>query len=401
MGLPPVTTTAAALATLAPRQSYIDHDGTPPVGALTTVWTAKEGCFPVSTRSTTDIDMFWTNNPECAPPGYASYFSTYYYSPAICPSGFTVGCSRYGDFQGPDVEPTETAMLCVMSDYFCTTDDWNYYATNTDLGYAQIMIEIRWAASDLSILETHPLTPGLILAGVTSGTTTRREFGTDTTRTGASTTVTALSDDSPHRQGGLTTGAQVGIGVGIGLFALLAIGIAIFFVMRYRRNRANVGKPPAQRLPPSQYPYPVHQYSYLPGPGQNEPPIQGYPGYTTYADPKTGAVTYSSAVPRPTEPGGTAIAGSNLGRSQGAPSTTGPQPIQAQGSTTNSTGAVPGALPVSQNTITSHLAPSETSGSGGATASTTGTENLQSQHEMAQLMAEQAKSEVRRARLMN
>lgn len=113
MGFPPLTTTAT-LAALAPRQSSLDHDGTPPVAALTTVWTAAEGCYPVSTRPATDIDMFWTSNPDCAPPGYASYFETYYYSPAICPSGFTVGCARYGDFQGPDVEPTETAMLCVM-----------------------------------------------------------------------------------------------------------------------------------------------------------------------------------------------------------------------------------------------------------------------------------------------
>ncbi|KAL7621758.1 hypothetical protein AAE478_009085 [Parahypoxylon ruwenzoriense] len=51
---------------------------------------------------------------DCGPPGYTNYFETYYYSPALCPNGFTVSCSRYGEFQGPPVQPTETAMLCVM-----------------------------------------------------------------------------------------------------------------------------------------------------------------------------------------------------------------------------------------------------------------------------------------------
>ncbi|KAI4866469.1 hypothetical protein F4820DRAFT_447005 [Hypoxylon rubiginosum] len=412
MGFPPLTTTAT-LAALAPRQSSLDHDGTPPVAALTTVWTAAEGCYPVSTRPATDIDMFWTSNPDCAPPGYASYFETYYYSPAICPSGFTVGCARYGDFQGPDVEPTETAMLCVMSDYFCTPGDWNYYATNTDLSYAQIMIEIRWAESDLSILETHPLTPGLILAGETSGT--RTGTGAETTQTGPSSTVTVLSGDSSSG-GGLPAGAQVGIGVGVGLFGLLGLGLAIFFILRYRRKRRDANQPPVQQLPPGQHPHPSQQYPYMPGPGQqgqHGQSSQGYPptaysGYTTYVDPKTGAVTYYSAVPHPTELGGTAIGGSGISHSRDVPSIAVSQPSQERDSifsskppmtsTVSPTGEDTGALP---NDVTAgNPALAEMPGSEGTATSTGGTENPQSQQEMATLMAEQAKLEARRTRLM-
>lgn len=235
------------------------------------------------------------------------------------------------------------------------------------------MIEIRWAESDLSILETHPLTPGLILAGVT-GTTTRTTSSASryTTRTGASTTVTVSPDGSPN-DGGLTYGAQIGIGVGVGLFAILMLGIAIFFIMRYRRKRNNAGKPPMQQPPPSQYPYPVQQYPYMPGPGQNGQPASGYPGYTTYVDPKTGAVTYHSAVPHPNQLGGTAIAGPNLSRSQGVPSTTGSQPTQAQGSATNPIGGVPSALPASHNTTAGERTPTRVPGREGAEGAATST----------------------------
>ncbi|KAI1137663.1 hypothetical protein F5Y05DRAFT_387901, partial [Hypoxylon sp. FL0543] len=311
----PLTATAS-LTALAPRATpSLKHDGTPPVGALTTVWSASDGCFPVSTRPAMDIDTFWSSYPDCAPPGYASYFDTYYYSPAICPSGYTVGCSRYGDFQGPPVESTETAMLCVMSDYFCTPDEWNYYATNTDLSNAQVMIEIRWAESDFSILETHPLTPGLTLAAATSGN------GADATETGSPSgaTVTVLSAPD-STQGGLSAGAQVGIGVGVGLFGLLVIGLVVFFILRYRKKRetGRAASQPSSMPQPPQNNAPVQQYPHVLGRGQQALPAQGYsqsayPGYATYVDPKTGAAMYYAPAPQPTEIRETAIEGPNPG----------------------------------------------------------------------------------------
>ncbi|OTA92225.1 hypothetical protein M434DRAFT_328493 [Hypoxylon sp. CO27-5] len=352
----PLTTTATPFA-LPPRAtSSLDHDGTQPVAALTTVWTASEGCFPVSTRSTMDIDMFWSSYTDCAPPGYASYFETYYYSPAICPSGYTVGCSRYGDFQGPSVEPTETAMLCVMSGYFCTPDEWNYYATNTDLSYAQVMIQIRWAESDLSTLETHPLTPGLTIAAKTSGSVI------DATETGPSSgaTVTVLSNPESGRDG-LPVGAQVGIGVGVGLFGLLAVGLVVFFILRYRKRRANgqsPSQPPSmQQPPPGQVP--IQQYPYGLGPGQQGQPPQGYPqsiypGYTAYIIPLQ--------------------AGSGDGFPSSSPASHYPPP------------GAPAVV--------------EMPGNDGNSRSVASTDNPQAQQEMAHLMAEQTKLEARRTRLM-
>lgn len=408
----PLTTTATPFA-LPPRAtSSLDHDGTPPVAALTTVWTASEGCFPVSTRSTTDIDMFWSSYTDCAPPGYASYFETYYYSPAICPSGYTVGCSRYGDFQGPPVEPTETAMLCVMSGYFCTPDEWNYYATNTDLSYAQVMIQIRWAESDLSTLETHPLTPGLTIAAKTSGSVV------DATETGPATgaTVTILSNPGSS-QDGLPVSAQVGIGVGVGLFGLLAIGLMVFFILRYRKRRANgqgPSQPPSiQQSPPGHVP--VQQYPYGLGPGQQGEPSQGYPqstypGYTAYVDPKTGHMTYYSSVPQPTELGGTAIEGSDLSPSQDAHSVTVSQPTYPRDSTFSGSqvippqpgpgGGFPSSSPASRYPSMEAPAVVEMPGNQANTRSVASIDNPQVQQEMAYLMAEQTKLEARRTRLM-
>ncbi|KAI1391759.1 uncharacterized protein F4822DRAFT_104838 [Hypoxylon trugodes] len=400
MGLAPLTITAMPTA-LAVRATSLDHDGTPPVAALTTVWTASEGCFPVSTRSTTDIDLFWTSHTKCAPPGYASYFETYYYSPAICPSGFTIGCSRYG--QGPPVESTETAVLCVMSDYSCAPDEWNYYATNTDLSYAQVMIQIRWAESDLSILETHPLTPGLILAG-----TSAVHSGTTRTESSSSATVTVISSDSEDGENGLSTGAQVGIGVGVGLLGLLGIGLAIFFILRYRRKRADgsgaVGQSPAMPQPSA------HQYPPMSGPGQQG---QGYPqspysGYASYIDPKTGAVVYYSPVPQPTELGDTAVRGSHLTQSQGTPSVVGFVRLQDPtfSGKSPSSQASPGVdfsatiPPGGHNSVTSAPTAAEMSGTAGISRSVAGTESSQTQQEMAYLIAEQAKLEARRTRLM-
>ncbi|KAI2463894.1 hypothetical protein F4781DRAFT_97211 [Annulohypoxylon bovei var. microspora] len=46
----PFTTTATPTALL-PRATSLEHDGTPPVAALTTVWIPPPDCFPVSINS--------------------------------------------------------------------------------------------------------------------------------------------------------------------------------------------------------------------------------------------------------------------------------------------------------------------------------------------------------------
>lgn len=87
------------------------HHGTTPAAAMTTP-------FPFPCGHNFLNDQF-QRNPEvrdkCAPPGFEQYWwsSVGYYSPAICPSGYTAGCFRWNSKQGPPVEATETAIQCV------------------------------------------------------------------------------------------------------------------------------------------------------------------------------------------------------------------------------------------------------------------------------------------------
>lgn len=92
------------------------HDGTPPAGSLTTIWAAPPDCISHGFDDSTTVISTWTSNPLCDPPGWSSYWNDAagYYSPAICPGLYTLGCTRYTDIQGPPLEPSETASNCVM-----------------------------------------------------------------------------------------------------------------------------------------------------------------------------------------------------------------------------------------------------------------------------------------------
>jgi hypothetical protein len=81
-----------------------------PVAALTTVWTPPCG-----------IDALFFGNPPttCLPTSWSSYWVSFnsglgYYSPAICPSGFSRGCPRFNIGQGPEPIAGEEAWNCVV-----------------------------------------------------------------------------------------------------------------------------------------------------------------------------------------------------------------------------------------------------------------------------------------------
>jgi hypothetical protein len=87
-----------------PTSKYTAHNGLRPATAITTIFT-----FPC------DRPDFWeVPLPEgCTPPAWNDYWGgAAYYSPAICPSGYTICGERWDTRQGPNVEATETAMMC-------------------------------------------------------------------------------------------------------------------------------------------------------------------------------------------------------------------------------------------------------------------------------------------------
>jgi len=121
-------------------------------------------------------------SPSCNPPLWASSIAGAgfsYYSPGICPSGFVVGPScgvtETRTAEGFSVIARgETAGYCVPTSLTCTTDTsdwrggvWGFARDGTTSGAIVTVgpaLQIRWVAANLTILETHPLIPGLKLS---------------------------------------------------------------------------------------------------------------------------------------------------------------------------------------------------------------------------------------------
>ncbi|KAK6065369.1 hypothetical protein SCUP515_11272 [Seiridium cupressi] len=156
---------------------------TAPLAALTTIFTPPCAItwLLTSTKLASQYPPFPTTGPaSCDPPFWAENLAGKgfdFYSPAICPSGFAVGpgCSitKTRTAEGfPAVQDGETAVYCVPSGHTCTTDTtdfrggvWGFTGGKATpvTAIAGPALQIRWRDVDLSLLETHPLTPGLAL----------------------------------------------------------------------------------------------------------------------------------------------------------------------------------------------------------------------------------------------
>lgn len=78
---------------------------------LTTIWTIPGGCpspVPLVDDNHTTLDS------SCYPPDdWTIWESLGFYSPGICPRGYTSGCKVTDSAYGGIVRPTETAAICV------------------------------------------------------------------------------------------------------------------------------------------------------------------------------------------------------------------------------------------------------------------------------------------------
>jgi hypothetical protein len=165
------------------------HGGTAPLAALTSVFTppCPTTWLLTTTKLFSQYPAFPTTGPaSCDPPSWRTNIAQagfHYYSPAICPHGFVVGpnCAvtkTRTDEGFPAIEPGETAAYCVPAGLTCTTDltdyrggVWGFARDATTPGALFTLgpaVQIRWVEADLTILETHPLTPGLMLARTSS-----------------------------------------------------------------------------------------------------------------------------------------------------------------------------------------------------------------------------------------
>ena len=99
-GFPRPTPTLAIMASNPPAS--ITREG--PVAALTTVFTPPPGCSTSSAASC--FPTLWDQSVVAA-----SHLR--YYSPGICPSGYSSACNTYHtSLHGPSPLPSETAAIC-------------------------------------------------------------------------------------------------------------------------------------------------------------------------------------------------------------------------------------------------------------------------------------------------
>ncbi|OLN88330.1 hypothetical protein CCHL11_00207 [Colletotrichum chlorophyti] len=265
--------------------------------------TTQRGAAPLTTVFTTPdfcSSLYWTNTITpplssivCMPTSWHQVYdySWGFYSPAICPLGYSEGCafptslatSSDGAIgMGGPVIAGETPRICCPTGYTCYSDIASkgyskclstvptrsfYDIENQPTSQLALVfaVQVRWQASDLSILETDPTDPGATYtgprstaSGVTasaSGTTggTGRQTAGATVPTATSTTTPQGSDsDTSSGGGGFSVGTTIGIAVGsvVGTLAIAMIAFMLCWRRRRRRERSSSDVGPDSLSPP-------------------------------------------------------------------------------------------------------------------------------------------------------
>ncbi|KAK1709536.1 uncharacterized protein CLUP02_04883 [Colletotrichum lupini] len=250
--------------------------------------TTQRGAAPLTTVfATPDFcnSLYWTNtitpplsSVVCMPTSWhqVNDYSWGYYSPGICPSGYTEGCafptslatSKDGAVgMGGPVTVGETPRLCCPTGYVCYTDTKSYgYSKcistipttsfyNSDnqptsqlaLVYA---VQVRWASSDLSILETDPTVPGATYTGATATGSGGETVATTGAQTGSNSIATATATSTPAGSdtgssdgggGGISVGTTIAIAVG-SVAGTLVLALLAFILLWRRRKRRHAQK---------------------------------------------------------------------------------------------------------------------------------------------------------------
>ncbi|KAH7324847.1 hypothetical protein B0I35DRAFT_476058 [Stachybotrys elegans] len=278
------------------------------IGPLTTTWSAPSGCRMNLLCST--CGLFFRAGESCAsigptgevqddtscwPPAATGvqiasprypFIGWGFYSPGLaCPTGYVSACTAIHG-QRPQwpiqftLEEGETAIGCCPSGYACTNRHGN-----TCVSVVSTTIEVSAGTCDLdrtTDISVHTIAPFLATteSGGSSVTRTPTLFApmfqlnfrsqdlSTPIETGASTTATSSSiretqtnsppSDNEDNGGGLSVGAQAGIGVAVGLGALILIGCLWWFIRRRKRQpyMETAIAPPEENKPPAYFNYP-------------------------------------------------------------------------------------------------------------------------------------------------
>ncbi|KAI0882651.1 uncharacterized protein GGS22DRAFT_169991 [Annulohypoxylon maeteangense] len=237
------------------------------LGALTTTFTPPADCtassalYWVNTAST----FYWLHGQpgqsSCFPDSYSPY-QNQYYSPGVCPVGYTRACESIST--GGDNSFTTRATCCPQGNYVCasTSSSYSYpwgptlgcmsvYRVNTQTSFTTIDGTI--AGGETAGTVTSLRAPGTIMAyGVVVQNSASTDTATTTTgsQTSGSSSIASETASSTAAAGageshGLSSGAAAGIGIGTALGVMAIGGLILWMFWSRRKKRTQI---PQQEL---------------------------------------------------------------------------------------------------------------------------------------------------------
>ncbi|APA08603.1 predicted protein [Sclerotinia sclerotiorum 1980 UF-70] len=219
-----------------------------------------------------------TGSTTCMPSGF-NRETAYYYSPGICPTGYSAACSSFST----GLSATKTVATCCPTGYTCFADRpsdqiygcTSYFTEDATLSINSVLFDTVTAASTTSYPVIYASTRIAVTSGVNNvaaygiiierasddptweSSTTSSSTSSSTaspiasvsktlvSATSSSSTSSApqsTSTSSTSSSTGLSTGAKAGIGIGVALGVLL-IGAIAFLFFRRLRKRSQISQP--------------------------------------------------------------------------------------------------------------------------------------------------------------
>ncbi|KAI1337980.1 hypothetical protein F5Y15DRAFT_425403 [Xylariaceae sp. FL0016] len=214
------------------------------LGPLTTTFTPT-GADCTSTflaivgqRTALQYGMGNAASVSCEPYNFSPYWSEYY-SPGVCPSGYTIDWSSSNSpLSGYTEKTTTTAAYCPSSYSYVTAR-----ANDDPYGCLSCFVEPivfstieTWSSGCIGAHapRLHFASGDILIASPTdSSTSTGDQEGSGPAETGTS------SSNSDSNSSGLSMGAAIGIAIGVGLGGVLFTGAVIMLFIRRRRQKRN------------------------------------------------------------------------------------------------------------------------------------------------------------------
>ncbi|KAI0543805.1 hypothetical protein F4679DRAFT_567300 [Xylaria curta] len=237
------------------------------LGVLTTTFTPAPNCNSyvsgliytqtvTTNQTTTTVEHKYhtlgLNNTSLCYPPYYHVGTGFYYSPAMCPSGWYAACGSFGSGSIP-----ETRATCCPSGYSCMdpppeTDTWS---TLSCISYAQSSIYVTVPDDSYQVWSRVVQLQPIINAGAINVRWQPTDFVSTTSSNSApspsssssftisSPTKPPVASESSLPQGhGISATTKVAIGVGIGGAALIILVASIVYCVLVRRRRRKGGE---------------------------------------------------------------------------------------------------------------------------------------------------------------